>query len=209
LAIRPRAWILAAALVVIASPLRAAAQEPPPAPASPTSQPTPPASRREPAGYRIAPGDVLHIMVWNEPSLSTDAPVRLDGKITVPLLGDLQAAGRTPDELTVEIRTSLKRFLEVPQVTVSVAQAVSARFYVIGEVTTSGSFALTGRITILQALAIAGGFREFAHRERIMVIRDAPDGGRIAIGFNYRDLESGIKLEQDIPLAPGDIIIVP
>jgi polysaccharide export outer membrane protein len=147
-------------------------------------------------------------MVWNEPSLSTDAPVRLDGKITVPLLGDLQAAGRTPDELTVEIRTSLKRFLEVPQVTVSVAQAISARFYVIGEVTTSGSFALNGRITILQALAIAGGFREFAHRERIMVIRDGQDG-RVAITFNYRDLESGTKLEQDIPLAPGDIIIVP
>src|SRR4029453_11751285 len=121
-----------------------------------------------------------HIMVWNEPSLSTDAPVGLDGKITVPLLGDLQAAGRTPDELTVEIRTSLKRFLEVPQVTVSVAPAVSARFYVIGEVTAPASSAPPGRTTILQALAIAGGFREFAHRERIMVIRDGQDG-RIAI----------------------------
>jgi polysaccharide export outer membrane protein len=147
-------------------------------------------------------------MVWNEPSLSTDAPVRLDGKITVPLIGDLQAAGRTPDELTIEIRTSLRRFLEVPQVTVSVAQAVSARFYVIGEVTTSGAFPLTGRITILQALAIAGGFREFAHRERIMVIRDGVDG-RVAITFNYRDLETGTKLEQDIALTPGDVIIVP
>jgi polysaccharide export outer membrane protein len=202
LAIRPWASILAVALVVIAPLGGSAAQEPPPTPATQAPQTTtaPPTARREPAGYRIAPGDVLHIMVWNEPSLSTDVPV--------PLLGDLQAAGRTPDELTVEIRTSLKRFLEVPQVTVSVAQAVSARFYVIGEVTTSGSFALTGRITILQALAIAGGFREFAHRERIMVIRDGQDG-RVAITFNYRDLESGIKLEQDIPLAPGDIIIVP
>src|SRR5262249_16784448 len=132
--------------------------------------------------------------------------VRLDGKITVPLLGDMQAAGRTPDELTIEIRTSLRRFLEVSQVTVGVANAGSARFYVIGEVTTSGSFALSGRFTVLQALAIAGGFREFAHKERIMIIRDGAQG-RVAITFNYRDLEVGNKLEQDIPLEPGDVII--
>jgi polysaccharide biosynthesis/export protein len=168
--------------------------------------PVPP--RPEPPGYRIAPGDVLRITVWNEPSLSTDAAVRLDGRITVPLLGDLQASGRTPEELTIEIRTNLRRFVEVPQVTVSVAQAVSARFYVIGEVVTSGSFAITGRITVLQALAIAGGFREFARRERIMIIRDGLQG-RVAISFNYRDLEVGSKLEQDIPLQPGDVIIVP
>jgi polysaccharide export outer membrane protein len=96
----------------------------------------------------------------------------------------------------------------VPQVTVSVAQAGSARFYVIGEVTISGSFAITGRITVLQALAIAGGFREFARRERIMIIRDGLQG-RVAIAFNYRDLEVGSKLEQDIPVEPGDVIIVP
>jgi polysaccharide export outer membrane protein len=191
-----------ATLLLLGGSAAGRAQEPAPTP-------TPPAATRpEPAGYRIAPGDVLRITVWNEPSLSTDAAVRLDGKITVPLLGDLQAAGRTPEELTIEIRSNLRRFLEVPQVTVSVAQAGSARFYVIGEVITSGSFALTGRITVLQALAIAGGFREFARRERIMIIRDAVQG-RVAITFNYRDLEGGSKLEQDIPLEPGDIIIVP
>jgi polysaccharide export outer membrane protein len=190
-------------IVVLAAALgdRASAQE-----AAPSPRPVP--SRPEPAGYRIAPGDVLHITVWNEPSLSTDAVVRLDGKITVGLLGDLQAAGRTPEELTIEIRTNLRRFLEVPQVTVSVAQAGSARFYVIGEVSISGSFAITGRITVLQALAIAGGFREFARRERIMIIRDGLQG-RVAIPFNYRELEVGNKLEQDIPVEPGDIIIVP
>ncbi len=178
--------------------------------AAPTQEPARPLPppRPEPPGYRIAPGDVLRVTVWNEPSLSTDAVVRLDGKITVPLVGDLQAAGRTPEELTIEIRGNLRRFLEVPQVTVGVAAAGSARFYVIGEVMVSGSFALSGRITVLQALAIAGGFREFARRERIMIIRDGLQG-RVAITFNYRDLESGTRLEQDIPLEPGDIIIVP
>src|SRR4029453_4432520 len=97
LAIRPRPSALAVVLVALVPVGGAAAQEPPPSPPPPPPNGTQ-APRREPAGYRIAPGDVLHIMVWNEPSLSTDAPVRLDGKITVPLLAAPHAAGRTPDE---------------------------------------------------------------------------------------------------------------
>jgi polysaccharide export outer membrane protein len=96
----------------------------------------------------------------------------------------------------------------MPQVTVTVSQAVSARFYVIGEVTTSGAFPLTGRITVLQALALAGGFREFAKRERIVVIREK-GGERRAIPFNFRDLEAGINLEQNIVVEAGDTLIVP
>ena len=162
----------------------------------------------EPYEYLIAPGDVLSITVWKEPSLSTEAAVRLDGKITVPLMGDILAEGRSPDELTLIIRGGLLQFLEVPQVTVSVAQALSARFYVIGEVTISSSFPLTGRITVLQALATAGGFLEFAKRERIMIIRESR-GIKQAIPFNFREIEQGLNLQQNIVLKPGDTVVVP
>ena len=158
--------------------------------------------------YFVAPGDVLRIAVWKEPELSAEVFVRLDGMITVPLAGDVKAAGRTTDQIATEVRTRLRAFLEVPQVTVTVSQAVSARFYVIGEVAASGAFPLTQRITILQALALAGGFREFAKRERIVVIRERR-GERKAIFFNFRDLEAGINLEQNIAVEAGDTLIVP
>jgi polysaccharide export outer membrane protein len=128
--------------------------------------------------------------------------------ITVPLVGDVRAAGKTTGQIATEVRDRLRPFLEMPQVTVTVSQAVSARFYVIGEVTTSGAFPLTGRITVVQALALAGGFREFAKRERIVVLRDRP-GERKAIPFNFRDLEAGINLEQNIVVEAGDTVIVP
>ena len=158
--------------------------------------------------YFVAPGDVLRIAVWKEAELSAEVFVRLDGMITVPLAGDVKAAGRTTDQIATEVRTRLRAFLEVPQVTVTVAQAVSARFYVIGEVTVSGAFPLTQRVTILQALALAGGFREFAKRERIVVIRERR-GERKAIFFNFRDLEAGTNLEQNIAVEAGDTLIVP
>jgi polysaccharide biosynthesis/export protein len=166
----------------------------------------PPAA--EETAYAVAPGDVLRIAVWKEPELSGDVFVRLDGMITVSLVGDLKASGKTTGQIAAEVREGLRPFLEAPQVTVTVSQAVSARFYVIGEVTTSGAFPLTGRITVLQALALAGGFREFAKRERIVVIREAR-GERRAIPFNFRDLEAGTNLEQNIVVQAGDTVIVP
>src|SRR6185295_5761851 len=110
-----------------------------------------------------------------------------------------KVSGRTTEQVATEIRTKLRAFLEVPLVTLTVHQAISARFYVIGEVGTSGAFPLTGRITVVQALALAGGFRTFAKRERIVIIRER-QGVRSAIPFNFRDLESGVRLEQNIPL---------
>jgi polysaccharide export outer membrane protein len=169
---------------------------------------TAPAAVEESAPYYVAPGDVLRIAVWKEPELSTDVFVRLDGMITVSVVGDVRAAGKTTEQIATEVRTKLRSVLEVPQVTVTVAQAVSARFYVVGEVAVSGAFPLTGRITILQALALAGGFREFAKRDRIVVIRERR-GQRQAIVFNFRDLEAGINLEQNIAVEAGDTLIVP
>jgi polysaccharide biosynthesis/export protein len=169
---------------------------------------TAPAAAEEPAPYYVSPGDVLRIAVWKEPELSTEVFVRLDGMITVSVVGDVRAAGKTTEQIATEVRTKLRSVLEVPQVTVTVAQAVSARFYVIGEVAVSGAFPLTGRITFLQALALAGGFREFAKRDRIVVIRERR-GQRQAIVFNFRDLEAGINLEQNITVEAGDTLIVP
>ena len=167
-----------------------------------------PAAPEESGPYYVAPGDVLRIAVWKEPELSGEVFVRLDGMITVPVVGDVRAAGKTTEQIATEVRTKLRAVLEVPQVTITVSQAVSARFYVIGEVAASGAFPLTGRLTILQALALAGGFREFAKRERIVVIRERR-GERKAIPFNFRDLEAGINLDQNIAVEAGDTLIVP
>ena len=178
------------------------------APAQTKPEATKPAEAEALPDYYLAPGDVLHISVWKEPSLRESVFVRLDGKITVPLIGDVVAAGRTIEQLTSEVTTRLKGFLETPQVTITLAQAVSARFFVIGEVSRTGAYPLTGRTTVLQALALAGGFREFAKRERIVVIREKR-GERNAISFNFRDVGDGVKLEQNIVLESGDTVIVP
>jgi len=179
-----------------------------PAPAQTKPEATRPAEAEALPDYYLAPGDILHISVWKEPALRENVFVRLDGKITVPLIGDVAAAGRTIEQLTSEVTNRLKGFLETPQVTITLAQAVSARFFVIGEVSRTGAYPLTGRTTVLQALALAGGFREFAKRERIVVIR-GKRGERNAIPFNFRDVGDGNKLDQDIVLESGDTVIVP
>ena len=199
------AWaaVSCAVLACLFAAPAAAAQAPPSSPSPP-----PRAVPAEENPYYLAPGDVLRVVVWKEPELTTDVFVRLDGRITVPLIGDVKAAGRTTEDLASEIRTRLRAFLEVPQVTLTVSQAVSARFYVIGEVVTSGSFPLSSRMTITQALAVAGGFREFAKRDRIVILREV-NGERKAIPFNFRDLAAGTNLDQNIYLSSGDTIIVP
>lgn len=179
------------------------ADQKPAAPKAPVS-----AAPVEPPDYQIAPGDVLRIAVWKEPELSASVSVRLDGKVTVPLLGDIRAAGRTPMQLTTEVREKLGRFLEVPQVTITVADAVSSRFFIVGEVQAGGAFPLTNRTTVLQAIALAKGLRQFAKADRILIIREVR-GDLKAIPFNLREVERGINLDQNIALEPGDTIIIP
>jgi len=159
--------------------------------------------------YQISPGDILRIAVWREPELTTEVSVRLDGRITVPLLGDVVASGKTPNQLATEIQKSLSRFLEVPpQVTIAVSQAISARFFVLGEVLHSGAYPLQSRTTVLQALALAGGFRDFAKRERIVVVREK-NAKRTALKVNFSEIEGGSDLEQNLVLEAGDTILVP
>jgi polysaccharide export outer membrane protein len=158
--------------------------------------------------YTIQPMDKIRVMVWREPELTGDYLVRLDGQVTVPLLGDIPAAGRAPAQLSLELREKMQTFLERPVVAVAVVEANSARFFVIGQVGRSGVYPMFGRTTILQALALAGGFREFAKRDRIVIIRQT-SGQMISIPFNYKSLEGGKNLEQNIALEPGDTVVVP
>lgn len=193
---RQRAFVTAAIVLGIAR-LAGASQQP--AKADRTDQKV---------DYLIGPADLLQIFVWKEPELSRDVTVRLDGKITVPLLGDVEAAGRTPQQLGDELAKSLAKFLETPRVTVGVSQANSTRFYVVGLVGKPGDFPLTGRTTVLQGLALAGGFREFAKTDSIVIIRQNPNG-QVVIPVNYKKLEDGKDISQNITLRPGDTLIVP
>lgn len=158
--------------------------------------------------YQIGPGDVLQIFVWKEPELTKDVTVRLDGRVTVPLLGDTEAAGRTPQQLAEELAKSLGKFLESPRVTVGVNQANSTRFYVVGQVGKPGEFPLSGRTTVLQALALAGGFKDFAKTDSVIIIRQDRSGQNV-IPVNYKKLEEGKDISQNVLLRPGDTIVVP
>lgn len=173
---------------------RASAQDPRPSATRPTLPP-----------YTIGPADVLKIVVWKEPDLALDATVRADGMITFPLLGDIEAAGLVPSKLAEGLSKRLERFVEAPKVTVSVTQANSARFYVIGQVAKPGEFPLAGRSTVLQALALAGGLREFAKADGIVIVRE----DQTVIPVNYKRIAEGKDVSQNVQLIRGDTIVVP
>lgn len=160
------------------------------------------------AEYKIGPQDVLRIDVWKEEQLTRTVPVRPDGKITLPLLNDVQAAGLTPIELAGVITDGLKKFINSPQVTVSVLEINSRRIYVTGEVLRPGAFSLLPGMTVLQALSSGGGFTQFARVKGIYILR-TENGKETKYQFNYKDAISGKKPEQNIQLQPGDIIVVP
>ena len=158
------------------------------------------------AGYKIGPQDVLRIDVWKETEISRSVPVRPDGKISLPLLNDVQAAGLTAMELANNITEGLKKFINNPQVTVTVAEINSRRVYVTGEVTKPGAYALLPNMTALQALTSAGGFTQFSNPKKIYVLRN--EGGKqVKHPFNYKAVLDG--KQDDIPLHPGDTIVVP
>jgi polysaccharide biosynthesis/export protein len=158
--------------------------------------------------YVIGAQDVLDINVWKEPDVSRVVPVRPDGKISLPLLNDVQAAGLTPAQLAAQITESLKKYVTSPQVTVIVATINSQRVYILGEVTRPGAFPLLPGMSILQALSSAGGFTQFAKVKSIFV-RRVENGKETKFPFNYREVISGKKPEQDILLKAGDTIVVP
>ena len=159
--------------------------------------------------YRIGADDVLAVNVWKEPEISRTLPVRPDGNISLPLVGDLKASGRTPAELQKEIKDQLVEYLSNPEVTVLVQEAKSHKFNVIGEVEKPGSYVMGGPMTVLDAIAMAGGLREFAKTTKIFVLRVNSDGSRSRLPFNYKRVIKGNDLRADVELRPRDTIVVP
>jgi len=166
--------------------------------------------------YRIAPGDLLQVFVWREPDLSRELRVRPDGYVSVPLIGDLFAVAKTPKRLAAELTQALSQFVNNPQVTVTLGTSSILRFYVLGKVNKAGEFPLVGRTTVMQALALAGGFLEYAKPEEIKILRQelAVAGGKaktheVVLPVNYKAIAQGQSLQQNVALKPGDVVVVP
>jgi len=159
--------------------------------------------------YLIGPGDVLQVFVWKETELTKDVTVRYDGKVTLPLLGDVAAAGRTTEQIASDLQARLGRFVSSPQVTVAVSQPHSKRIFVVGQVAHAGAFPLIGPTTFLQALALAGGFQQFAKSDRVIVVRQS-GGSQVLVKVDYKKIESGTDIDgQNVFLESGDTVVVP
>jgi polysaccharide export outer membrane protein len=170
-----------------------------PLPSAPAAQPVSP-------DYRLVPGDKLRVEVYKDNQLSQSLQIRPDGKITLPLLGDIPAASRTPTELRDALTTALREYITNPVVTVIVVEATPATVYVMGEVNRPGTLTMTGPLSILQALAMAGGFKDFAKTKNIKILRKSPKGIR-TLEFNYNEAIKGNGTP--VILEPGDTVIVP
>ncbi len=160
------------------------------------------------SAYQIGPEDVLDISVWKEPDVSRVVPVRPDGRISLPLINDVQAAGMSPQDLAKTISDKLRKYLNDPQVTVIVTAINSQRVFVVGEVLRAGAFPLIPGMTVLQALSSAGGFTTFADVKKVHVMRQRA-GKLVELPFNYREVLKGDAPNQNIKLEPGDTIVVP
>ena len=171
------------------------------------NRPAPIPATTDPA-YVIGPEDVLDINVWKEPDMTRSVPVRPDGKISLPLINDVQAAGSTPQQLAAAVTEKLRKYLTGPQVTVIVTAINSQRVFVVGEVLRAGAFPLIPGMTVLQALANAGGFTTFANVKKIHVMR-VVNGKHSELPFNYREVLKGDNPDQNIKLEPGDTVVVP
>lgn len=202
--------IVAVTLLALAAATNAAAQTGKPAtPETPAPVGTTGTTRSANVGpdYRLGNGDKLRVEVYKEPQLSQSLQIRPDGKITLPLLGDVVAAGVTPKELTTTLTERFREYLNTPVVTVIVAEAVPPVVYVLGEVNSPGAQQLAGATTVLQALSLAGGFKDFANQKNIRILRNRPDGTVQTIPFNYKDAIKSTG--KPLMVMPGDTIIVP
>src|SRR5688572_28503204 len=197
------------ATVKPAAPATKPATGPQPAPAARGTTPAPTAvSVNVPNDYVIGAEDVLGVVFWREADISGDVVVRPDGMITLPLLGEMKAAGVKPDVLREQIRVASGKFLTDPNVTIVVRQINSRKVFITGNVTMPDSYPLTGPRTVLQLISLAGGLTEYANSENISIIRH--EGGQTrSLKFNYKDVSKGKKLEQIVVRQPGDTVVVP
>ena len=174
----------------------------------PSAQPAVSAPAAASPSYIIQPQDVLEVQVWKEPEVTKTVPVRPDGKISLPLLNDVQAAGLTAGSLNADLTEKLKKFISDPQVTVIVTQVNSQRIFVMGEVLRGGTYPLLPGMTVLQGLSDAGGFTSFANPKKIYVLR-VQDGKQIKLPFDYKQVVKGTKPEENVLLKAKDTIVVP
>ena len=181
----------------------------PAAMASVTQPVVAPANKPHDDSFVIGNDDLLSINVWKEPDLSRSIPVRSDGRISLPLVGEVRAAGQTPLKLEQDIANKLQPYLEDPDVTVMVQQINSQKFNILGKVVKPGSYPLTNSATVLDAIAVAGGCRDFAKEGSIYILRQNLDGSESRLPFNYKDVIKGRNTAQNIRLQPRDTIVVP
>lgn len=159
--------------------------------------------------YKIGVDDVLNVNVWHETELSRNVIVRPDGKISLPLVGELQAAGRTTPQLETDLRSELAQYIKDPELTVIVAEIRSRRVNIIGQVVHPGTFAITQQMGVLDIIAEAGGLREFAKQKKIYVLRETSAGTRTRMNYKYREILEGKENAQDILLQANDTVVVP
>ena len=160
--------------------------------------------------FTLGAGDVLEVSVWGDESLTRpNVIVRPDGKISFPLVGDLQAAGKTVEQLRKEFETRISEYVSDAPVTIMLQQLGSAQVYIVGKVTRPGMYLMTGPITVLQALALAGGMTPYAESDDILVVRIGDDGKQRYLPFNYVRAVSGDGLDENVMLKPGDTVLVP
>jgi len=210
--IQSRHIVLACAMVCCAAPPVPAQTAPPKSvphstvgtvapPVAPTATPVPP-------DYVIGPDDVLTVFFWREKDLSGDVSVRPDGKISLPLINEVDAAGLTPEQLRVKLTEAASKFVEAPTVTIVVKEINSRRVFITGQVGKPGPYPLAGPMTVLQLISTAGGVLEYADSEDIVVLR-TENGKPVSYRVNYKELVRRKNLKQNIQLKPGDTIIVP
>lgn len=159
-------------------------------------------------GYRIQPGDVLRVSVWKEQDLQQDLLVRPDGGISFPLAGDIRAAGQTLDDVRSALVSRIEQFIPDPVITVQAVQLDGNVIYVLGKVNRPGAFVMSRPLDVTQALALAGGMATFAEQGNILILRR--DGtSQVTLEFDYDEVQYGRRLEQNVLLQPGDVVVVP
>ena|ERR1017187_2060488 len=198
-----------ALLLAVLSGLVMAQDAAKPAPSTAPDTASKSATGVRPDSYIIGAEDVLTVFVWKEPDMTKTVPVRPDGMISLPLVGEIRASGYTPVQLQEVLAESMKKLISDPQVTVVVEKIGSLNFNIVGEVGHPGYFPLTRRMTVLDAIAMAGGFKDFAKTKKIYVLRSAANGTQERLPFNYKDVIAGKNPQQNIELQPRDTIVVP
>jgi polysaccharide export outer membrane protein len=166
-----------------------------------------PAERPDVGEYRIGKEDVLEVVIWHEPELTRVVPVRPDGRISLPLAGEVEAAGRTPTELQDRVSHALEPFIRDTKVAVLVREVNAARVYVLGEVTKPGSYQLRGPMSVMQGIAVAGGRTEFA-KDEVVWLRQQANGGTERVSLSFREMVKG-EAAGALWLRPGDVLYVP